>query len=339
MPAWSERIEEGEQARFDALAARLRAVQEARAQQRPMGKGLHYKPVAAARAELTVHDGLPEALRVGIFAAPGTFPAVVRFSNGSGKNQPDAEPDVRGMAVKVVGVPGPKLIPPLRDAVTQDFLAITSEMTPFLTAEEFVTVIEASSGSKLGALFALVWALGPARAFALLGQLQKDLGTPLAHYAEKPFFSALPIRWGDLAVKYSFDPIAVYAEGTPDRSARDHYGPDLQRRLAAAPIRFAVRVQRFVDEATTPIEDPLVRWTSPWEVVATLELPRQDLAAPAAVALSARAEGWSFDPWHAPEAFRPLGAVMRARSAAYREAVIARKASPEPTPEDLTTPA
>ena len=34
--------------------------------------------------------------------------------------------------------------------------------------------------------------------------------------------------------------------------------------------------------------------------------------------------------WITVEALRPLGAVMRARSHAYRESVLERKAAPEP---------
>jgi hypothetical protein len=37
----------------------------------------------------------------------------------------------------------------------------------------------------------------------------------------------------------------------------------------------------------------------------------------------------SFDPWHAPQEFRPLGAMMRARAVAYRESVIERDATSE----------
>ncbi|MEA2750953.1 MAG: hypothetical protein QOI41_5096, partial [Myxococcales bacterium] len=41
-------------------------------------------------------------------------------------------------------------------------------------------------------------------------------------------------------------------------------------------------------------------------------------------------EKLSFDPWHAPVEFRPLGELMRARNAAYRLSTIERKAAGEP---------
>jgi hypothetical protein len=325
---WTEQVPPGEAAEHELLAARLRRLQEAR--KPPIGRALHLKAVAAARGEIVIGD-VPEGLRVGIFGTPGRFPAVVRWSNGAGRRQRDGEPDVRGMAVKVLGVPGQKLIPALADATTQDFLAITSEVTPFRTADEFVTTLEATAGPLLLAPLKLMWALGPGRALGLLGDLRRELGAELAHYAEKPFFSALPIRWGDEAVKFAFVPTAVAQTGPIDRTDRDHYGADLVKRLRAGPMAFELRVQRWVDEVTTPIEDAAVRWTSPWEGVARLELPQQDLEGDAGRSLAERAEAWSFDPWHAPVEFRPLGAVMRARNVAYRESTMARKAAAEPT--------
>ena len=62
-----------------------------------------------------------------------------------------------------------------------------------------------------------------------------------------------------------------------------------------------------------------------------MTLPQQDVGSEQGKKLSAWAEPLSFDPWHAQEEFRPLGAMMRARNAAYRVSTMARKASPEPT--------
>ncbi|MCA9492330.1 MAG: hypothetical protein KC621_20495, partial [Myxococcales bacterium] len=278
-------------------------------------------------------------LRVGLFATPGTWRCWVRASNGSGGRRSDAVPDVRGLAVKVLGVPGDKLIPALIDAKTQDFLTIANEVTPFRTAEEFVTVIEAGAGSALGLVFRLLWRLGPSRAVTLLRDLQRELGVELAHWLDRPYYSALPIRWGEQAVKYAWFPVRVPdAQAPMDRARPDHYGPDLAGRLRAGDLVLALKVQRFVDEASTPIEDPTVRWTSPWEQVATLTLPRQDLDDDRGRRLAALVEQLSFDPWHAPTAFRPLGQLMRARNVAYRESGIARAARGEPDGTEVEGP-
>ena len=59
-------------------------------------------------------------------------------------------------------------------------------------------------------------------------------------------------------------------------------------------------------------------------------VPKQDIRSPRGEALEAQVETLSFDPWHAVPELRPLGAIMRARSVAYRASVIERGAAPEP---------
>jgi len=73
-----------------------------------MGKGrfLHRKPVLAAEATLEIHAGLPDFASQGIFAAPGTFPAVALLSNGAFDIQANTKPDIRGFAIRVLNVSG-----------------------------------------------------------------------------------------------------------------------------------------------------------------------------------------------------------------------------------------
>ena len=103
-------------------------------------------------------------------------------------------------------------------------------------------------------------------------------------------------------------------------------GAELGAHLAANDAKWDFQVQLFTDEASTPIEDTTVEWSSPWTTLATLTLPKQQPSAE----FTAWAEALSYDPWHAQEELRPLGAMMRARSAAYRVSTQSRKASPEP---------
>jgi hypothetical protein len=96
--------------------------------------------------------------------------------------------------------------------------------------------------------------------------------------------------------------------------------------------RFAA--QFFVDAAQTPIEDASIDWdeaVAPHLTLGALSIPQQQPSA----ALTAFIEGLSFDPWHAPVEFRPLGNVMRARNAAYRHSTQERGAAPEPTAADV----
>lgn len=330
MPAtdWKEVVAPGEAELFERLATQLADLQRARAAKAgTTHRALHAKNNVTTRATLTVLGDLPEHARVGLFAKPATYDAVARFSNGAGAVQPDQKPDVRGLAVKVLGVEGKKLIPGMESAPTQDFLAILSSAVPFRSPEEFVWVV-INSANPATFLFKALVHLGPARMFQLLGRLQKGLSTPVATLAANRYFSALPIRFGSLAAKFSFEPASGVSQGTQPCEA---LGAELSGRLAKGPLKWDLRVQFFESESATPIEDPTVEWMTPWVTVARLELPMQLTTSTAGARLTEWAEKLSFDPWHALEEFRPLGAMMRARNAAYRVSTKTRGAAGEPS--------
>ncbi|MFO0553879.1 MAG: hypothetical protein U0271_36185 [Polyangiaceae bacterium] len=334
--SWREVIPEDEAARHDAQAAILRGIQREHAAKAPKGRALHYKQHAAFTAELEIDAGAPSWARVGIFGAPGKYKALVRFSNGGGTRLADAKPDVRGIAVKVMGVPGKKLIAGMEDAATQDFLGILGDATPFRTVEEFVGTVRAASGSPLLALPRLIGTLGFGRFASVLKSLQAGMSRRVESLAEETFNSVLPIRWGDHAVKFSFAPLApIPKPASPvDPTAKHRLGDDLVARASSGALRYELRVQPYLDDERTPLEDPTRAWLatdSPWVKVATLTIPKQDATSARGQELATLASTLSFDPWHAPVEFRPLGAFMRARSAAYRESVIERQAAKEPT--------
>jgi hypothetical protein len=128
---WRERPAPDEEARFTRHAEALRELQRRRAREGRTSRALHAKGQCGLLGSFTVLPDLPPHARVGLFATPATYRAYVRFSNGAGTHQPDPKPDVRGIAIKVVGVSGKKIIPGMEGAVTQDFLAIRSPSTPF----------------------------------------------------------------------------------------------------------------------------------------------------------------------------------------------------------------
>lgn len=330
---WTETIPPGEDALFERYGEKLRDLQRAYGAKRSLGRALHYKSHGGFRGELRTHGDLPAWAKVGVFASETTLPAYVRFSNGAGRWQRDRADDVRGVAVKLVGVPGRKLIPGMEDAKTQDFLAIHAPRSVFATPEEFVGVVSAVAGNPLLILPRIISVAGFGRTFAMLGELKKSFEGGNVTMAKRTFYSALPIRWGEAAVKYALVP-----RETPDGDASapgddNHMATDLASRLARGAMTYELRIQAFVDEATTPIEDPTRVWddsASPWVTVATLTIVKQDARTPEGEKLAKYVETLSFDPWHAPEEFRPLGAMMRARAKAYKHSAIERKSAPEP---------
>jgi hypothetical protein len=275
---------------------------------------------------------MPEHARQGLFASPATYPAYVRFSNGAGTKRSDTKGDVRGVAVKVVGVPGKKVIPGMEDKATQDFLLIRTPAIPFRDAHEFVAVVTAAANPAL-LLPRVIARLGFGRAFELLPKLSKGLGIPMPSLATGRWFSAAPIRFGAHAVHCALDPQRGGDDGAPDATSPDYLHADLAARLSQRALSWDFRVQFYVDETRTPIEDASVEWKesdAPFVTVARLTLPQQDLASPRGRKIASFIETLSFDPWHAKVEHRPLGGIMRARNHAYRLSTEERRAAAEP---------
>lgn len=322
---WSETIPEGEEAELIKLAEVLRDIQRKHTRKAGPGRALHRKFHAGVRAEVRTRGDLPAPYRAGIFAAAGTYPAYVRFSNGSPRILPDKAPDVRGVALKIVGVPGKKLIPGMEDRLTQDFLLIRTPTTPFRSAREFVRIVQAGDNPLL--LVPTLARVGLGRTLQIIKAASASLAQPVASMATLRYWSAAPLRWGDHAARVSLLPTAADPPHAP--GLRE----DLLARLKAGPVGFTLAAQLYVDPERTPIEDGSADWpeaASPFVPIADVVLPQQDVAGESGQRLEAFVESLSFDPWHAPIEFRPLGNIMRARNHAYRLSVIERSAAPEP---------
>ena len=330
---WKEIIPEGEPARLERHAEDLLALQRRRAGGRKALRGLHAKGNAGLEAELTVLPDLPEQLRVGLFAAPATYRSYVRFSNGSGLIQDDKKGDIRGVALKVVGVDGKKIIPGMEDAKTQDFLLIRSPATPFRNADDFVGFVLAAESRAL-LLPRAVKLFGFGGTLRLLRRLAQGLGAPTMSLATTRYYSALPIRYGAFAAKYALRPHgAATPAGDAKKGSADHLGEELAAALRQGPVTYDFQVQLYTDEARTPIEDASVEWReedSPFATVARLTLLKQDISSARGRRVAELVEGFSFDPWHALTELRPIGNMMRARNSAYRLSTKERAAAPEP---------
>ncbi len=118
----------GEAACIQDLAERLKAKIIRDNPTGIMRRDAHPKMHGVVKAEFTVKSGLPDALRVGIFKEPHTFRAWIRFSNQDGSINPDIDRDLRGMAIKLMGVPGEKLLEQELQEQTQDFILISSNV-------------------------------------------------------------------------------------------------------------------------------------------------------------------------------------------------------------------
>jgi len=330
--AWKEVVAPDEGERFERLANALKELQTRAARDGRLGRAAHHKGQLGLEGEFEVLPDLPAEARVALFAAPAKYRAYVRVSNGSPSYQSDRKPDVRGIAVKVVGVAGKKVIPGMQDAITQDFLLIRSPTTGFRDSREFVSVVVGAASPPFGLLKAAAQ-VGVGRLFRILKRTLASFKIPMVSVATTRYFSAAPIRFGTYAVHFALTPHARDDAGATPGTGPDYIADELSGRLRAGSVTWDFQVQFFVDDERTPIEDGSVEWKAadaPFLTVARLTLPRQDPDSEAGRALATRIESLSFDPWHALEDLRPLGDLMRARNVAYRVSTAARGAAPEP---------
>ncbi|HUK13434.1 MAG TPA: catalase [Thermoanaerobaculaceae bacterium] len=329
---WKETIPADEAERFERLAAAIHELQRTHARGGAPDRGLHAKGQAGLEAEFTVLPDVPEHARVGLFATPGTHRAYVRFSNGAGVRRADRKPDVRGLAIKVLGVPGKKLIPGLADATTQDFLLILNPNAGIANADEFVWLVLAAESEALLLPRAMA-RYGPLRGLAFVARLLRQLSTPVASLATNRYYSAVPSTFGPYAAHWALAPRTVAPPGADRGASPDYLAEELAARLEAGPVEYDFCVQFYRDESATPIEDASRGWTledAPPVPLARLTLPRQSMRSPRGRRVAEFVERLSFDPWHAPAEFRPLGNMMRLRRVAYRLSTKERGAAPEP---------
>lgn len=322
---WKEHSDPEEEARFEGYAAWIAELQKRNQRAGKAGRALHHKGHGVFEARFVVKDGLPEEARHGLFAKPGTYEALVRYSNGGPKVQSDKVADVRGIAVKVLGVEGEKV---LGTAATQDFLGILSSSGPFESADDFMKVVWAARSPAL-APFRVLGALG-FRGLGMVVKLVKGLkAVKPGSLAGKTFYSAVPIQCGPYAVRFKMEPVGVGAEDALGATA-DAYGEELTTRLARGAVAYDFALQFFESEAKTPIENPSVDWDAPYVTVARLEVSKQDAASERGRKLGERGEALGFDPWHALVAHKPLGGIMRMRKHAYFVSGQGRAVAAEP---------
>jgi hypothetical protein len=288
-----------------------------RDQRKVQRRDVHVKMHALVRAEFTVADDLPLDLRLGLFARPTTYKAWVRFSNSNNEPQADRKRDIRGMAVKVMGVPGRKELAAEVDAQTHDFVLISAPVFPSSTPGQFDELAAAILGNLAHRLFYFL--THPRVALVLFSMMKKH-----ANILQIPYFSAVPYRFGTQAVKYVATPRVEVPDKLPSYPRDDFLREAAAAQLSKGDAVFDLAVQFQRDEASMPIEDPSRAWSpilSPPRKVASVRIPKQDFDRKA---IDDFGENLSFTPWHCLPEHRPLGAINRARKVIYETLSIFR---------------
>lgn len=315
--AWKETLAADEEARFAEYGRRFAELQQTRSARQGAGRALHRKQLLALRGRLEVLGGLPEFAAQGLFARPRSYEVQVRLSNGGMDAVSDRRPDIRGFAFAVKGVSGPGALGN-GPTDTQCFALINSSKFAFPKSDEFVEFVLAAAQGQGALLRHLVRRYGLLGGPKVLVQLLKSIGRPFSGFPSETFHSAAPIACGPYAVRVRLVPeadAATSGDGGAPAPGPQMWREQMSAALQAGPLHYRLKLQPFVDERRTPIEDASVDWPTPYTAVARLTLPQQSAGIDAA--LQASAESGVFDPWVALAAHRPLGDVMRARKVVY----------------------
>lgn len=275
----------------------------------------HTRQSALVRAEFVVEPGLAPGLAIGLFAAPARYEALVRFSSSSDTPKSQADKDMRGIAIKLRGVPGAR-IPESDEQTTQDFILMSTPVMPLGTVKLFhdaIYLVTERSALLFAAKMLFTGHLG-----VLLG-LRKASVNPSSP-ADIRYWSTTPYLFGpDKVAKYSLVPTSSYRSSLPDNPGDSYLTDNLRAHLAQADATFDFLVQLRSDPETMPVEDAAVRWdegAAPFAKVASLIIPRQGIDMEIA---NAEAQSLSFSPGHALVEHRPVGGVNRARMRVYAE--------------------
>ena len=136
-------------------------------------------------AEFVVPDDLPADLRVGLFAAPRSYRARIRFAHAT--TQSDREKDVRGMSIKVADAGGPNLT---SGETSQDFVLNSHPVMMVGHTREFLELMQAVDAG--GAKEALFFVAHPHAAAAALRSRQHTTS-----HLEIPYWSTTPYLFGN----------------------------------------------------------------------------------------------------------------------------------------------
>jgi hypothetical protein len=281
----------------------------------PPGKSLrqfHPKMHGYLSAQFRVDSDLPINMRHGFLEVPGkTYDAWIRFSNGNSRVSDDHKGDLRGMAIKLLDVPGKMLEMDQRMPQSQDILLVSypTLMSPDIAA--FKRNIRAICGG-FGAM--LRFALNPANWPTLIRTLQSMKRTDNLFGLQ--YWSVSPSRLGtgDQAIKYSAVPANRPDVSEANRGNPDYLRDNMQKELELHPFFFHLLIQFQEDATSMPIENPCVEWKSKWHKVGQIIIRRQVFNT---AERNKAGEQASFSPWHSLPEHQPLGGISRARRKVY----------------------
>ena len=292
----------------------------------------HAKGHGLLRGQLTVYPDLPDELRQGLFAEPGSYPVVARLSSTAGALRSDQTKGIRGLGIKVMGVSGAKILPD-DDTTNQDFILVTHREFPFADAAAYLRrgmplakILARTPDSLLqfaSRVFAFFGNHGLPRVGLHLPMALELFARPNSPVLGETYYSSSALRYGDYIARFAVVPLSASVKALDGQVVPRSAGADAHRQMVTDFFRtdgaeYEFQVQLCTDLPTMPVKDASVDWpeeASPHRGVAKLTFPRQD---PGTVERLAYGDDvLSFNSWRGLAAHRPLGSINRLKKLVY----------------------
>ena len=182
---------------------------------------MHVKTHGYAQGGLRVLPNLPEELAQGLFEHVGVYPTAIRFSNAASQAQPDAIPDGRGMAIKVLGVKRDLVSVDEQGVRAQDFVMINHPVFFARNVKDYLRLAQVLVQADDNPLATLQGGLTGGDWNPLHWHWREMLtvariaGQLPAHPASNTYFSLAPIRFGNNVAKYRAKPAGDRHDSIP----------------------------------------------------------------------------------------------------------------------------
>lgn len=271
------------------------------------------KSVACLEGEFRVHENIPGELRHGLFAQPGSYPAMLRFANATRRD--DSKKDIRGLSIKISRLKGEVS---WGEPGIQDFLFNSYPALFVATPEEFLSFMRARQDhNELG--FFLNPLDAHLKALWIVFRAQKRHLSPL----DIRYWSTVPFRLGtsgEQVVKYSLTPCSNYTTTKVVNPGENQLRAAIAAHLQQGPACFHFGIQKQTDPKTMPLDDASVIWDekkSPFQTVATISIENQVFDDPDSMATCERL---AFNPWQGLAAHEPVGRMNAVRRQVYQSA-------------------
>lgn len=298
----------------------------------PYRRDVHAKTYGCLKATFRVLENLDPKYRRGVFANPGEYEAWVRYSSGSTLVQKDSIDDARGMAIKLMGIPGRKLMEDdgVPHAETQDFALMNATQFFILNLPEYLAFTQyLGEGSNYGYFLGgftpdlpeknwrKLFSFGDYHPREMMLAL-KTLKPPPDSLLNIQYYSVSAYKLGsENVVKYSAKPCNEAPAADVDRSQPNFLRDEMTAHLKDHDACFNFMVQMQVPGKNMPVEDTTVEWSdseSPFVPVAQIEIKKQSF-----VENQEACENLSFNPWHSLPEHKPVGVMNRVRKPLYLE--------------------